>query len=357
MLGGRAPAFIIAAAATLAFSLALPPFGSLRIRLGEDVVALVVFSAVAFVASALVTTKMDTLHDVDAQRRALLRSVSHDLRTPLSAIHAVATDLRSGTTYDDATRNELLDIMIDETDRLDRFVANLLSMSRIEAGTLRPDMQPVDVTELLERVTHRFERSGARAITLDVPVHLPFVRGDHTQLEQVVSNLLDNAVQHTPATAKICVSARAEPRAVAITVSDDGPGLPAAVRERMESGTPDASAGLGLAHRARDRAPARRYPRRLRQGTRHVIDREPSRCPVKRPCSSSTTNRPSNGCSTRRCERAATTSTRPGPAATASSSRPRCSRTCSSSISASPTSTGWRCAAGSARGPRTRSSC
>ena len=169
VLGGRAPAFIIAAAATLAFSLALPPFGSLRIRLGEDVVALVVFSAVAFVASALVTTKMDTLHDVDAQRRALLRSVSHDLRTPLSAIHAVATDLRSGTMYDDATRNELLDIMIDETDRLDRFVANLLSMSRIEAGTLQADMQPVDVTELLERVTHRFERSGARAIKLDVP--------------------------------------------------------------------------------------------------------------------------------------------------------------------------------------------
>ena len=149
VLGGRAPAFITAAAATLAFSLALPPFGSLRIRLGEDVVALVVFSAVAFVASALVTTKMDTLHDVDAQRRALLRSVSHDLRTPLSAIHAVATDLRSGTTYDDATRNELLDIMIDETDRLDRFVANLLSMSRIEAGTLRPDMQPVDIGELV----------------------------------------------------------------------------------------------------------------------------------------------------------------------------------------------------------------
>jgi two-component system sensor histidine kinase KdpD len=125
VLGGRAPAFITAAAATLAFSLALPPFGSLRIRLGEDVVALVVFSGRA---------RRERARDHEdgriARRRrgdaALLRSVSHDLRTPLSAIHAVATDLRSGTTCTTTrTRNELLDIMIDETDRLDRFVANL----------------------------------------------------------------------------------------------------------------------------------------------------------------------------------------------------------------------------------------
>jgi K+-sensing histidine kinase KdpD len=246
VVGGRAPAFIIAAVATLAFSLALPPLGSPRVRLGEDVVALIVFSVVAFVASALVTTKIGTLRDVDEQRRALLRAVSHDLRTPLSAIHAVATDLRSGTAYDDATRNELLDIMIDETDRLDRFVANLLNMSRIEAGTLRPDMQPVDLGELLERVTHRFERSGARTIALDIPAELPFVRGDHTQLEQVASNLLDNAVRHTPLGTKICVSARAATHAVVITVRDDGPGLSRTVREQLAATTPDMSAGLGL---------------------------------------------------------------------------------------------------------------
>jgi two-component system sensor histidine kinase KdpD len=246
VLGGRAPAFIIAAVAALAFTLALPPLGSPRIRLGEDAVALIVFSAVAFVASALVTTKMDTLHDVDEQRRALLRSVSHDLRTPLSVIHAVATDLRSGTTYDDATRDELLDIVIDETDRLDRFVANLLSMSRIEAGTLRPDMQPVDLGELVERVARRFERSGARRIALDVPADLPFVHGDHTQLEQVVSNLLDNAVRHTSPATRICVSARAAAPWVIMTVRDDGPGLPPAVREQLVASAPNISTGLGL---------------------------------------------------------------------------------------------------------------
>ena len=82
-------------------------------------------------------------------------------------------------------------------------------------------------------------------IKLDAPVHLPFVRGDHTQLEQVLSNLLDNACRHAGDGEDLRLRPRRTTR-VAITVSDDGPGLPEAVRERMESGTPDASAGLGL---------------------------------------------------------------------------------------------------------------
>ena len=89
--------------------------------------------------------------ELDQQRSALLRSVSHDLRTPLATIRAVATDLRDGDEYDDATRVELLDLVCDEVDRLDRFVANLLSLSRIEAGAFAPERQAVDLPELVDR--------------------------------------------------------------------------------------------------------------------------------------------------------------------------------------------------------------
>src|SRR3954469_6238524 len=124
VIGGRVPGFIVAGVATIVLTFELEPIGSPRIRLSEDVLALIVFSAVAFVVSAVVTTKVNALEKVDDQRRAMLRSVSHHLRTPLAAIHAVATDLRAGTVYDDRTRDEVLDVLIDETERLDRLVAN-----------------------------------------------------------------------------------------------------------------------------------------------------------------------------------------------------------------------------------------
>src|SRR5207247_5451290 len=88
-------------------------------------------------------TRSQVLERVDEQRAALLRSVSHDLRTPLASIRAVASDLRDGAVYDEQTRAELLATVCDEAERLDRIVANLLSLSRIEAGALKPERQAV----------------------------------------------------------------------------------------------------------------------------------------------------------------------------------------------------------------------
>jgi two-component system sensor histidine kinase KdpD len=246
VVGGRVPAFVVAAFATFAFTFALPPIGSPRVRVGEDVVALAVFCAVAFIVSALVTTKVAAMAHVDARRRSLLRSVSHDLRTPLSALQAIATDLRSGTVHDDVTQARLLDTLVDETARLDRFVANLLSMSRIDAGTLRPDLRAVDVGEVVERAARRFERAGTHPITLDVRENLPYVHADELQLEQVLDNLLDNVVRHTPDGTHARVSARADDDAVAIEVADDGPGLPDAVQRSLAGDAVDASTGFGL---------------------------------------------------------------------------------------------------------------
>ena len=91
---------------------------------------------------------------LDLQRSSLLRSVTHDLRTPLAAIRAIVTDLYAGVEYDDETRTELLQTVCDEVDRLDRLVGNLLSMSRIEAGVFEPQHQAIDLREL---VRHRLQ--------------------------------------------------------------------------------------------------------------------------------------------------------------------------------------------------------
>ena len=102
--------------------------------------------------------RIEALEQADRQRSALLRSVSHDLRTPLATIRAVATDLHGEVPFEPATRHELLGLVIDEVERLDRIVANLLSLSRIEAGAFLPDRQAVDVGELVEACTARLGR-------------------------------------------------------------------------------------------------------------------------------------------------------------------------------------------------------
>ena len=93
-------------------------------------------------------SRVAVLEQVDKQRVALLRSVSHDLRTPLATIRAVATDLRDANLHDEATRQELLKSVSDEAERLDRLVGNLLNMSRIEAGSMHVEDQAVDLAEV-----------------------------------------------------------------------------------------------------------------------------------------------------------------------------------------------------------------
>jgi two-component system sensor histidine kinase KdpD len=244
-IGTRAAGLATVAAALLALILTLPPIGTARVRLSEDLVALFVFGGVALVINALVTNRIQSLQTVDDQRRALLRSVSHDLRTPLATVRAASTDLRDGTHYDAATRDELLDLVIDEAERLDRLVANLLSMSRIEAGALRPSMTSVDVAELVTASVARVRRRSMHwPMTASIEPHLA-VRGDFVQLGQVLDNLLDNAVRHTPPGTAVRVDAIERDHRVLIRVSDDGPGIPAVHRQARRPGAGGAG-GFGL---------------------------------------------------------------------------------------------------------------
>jgi len=280
--GGRAAAVVTAVLAAVAFNLVfLRPYGTLQVSVAEEVVALAVLVVVALTVGTLVAREAErraaaerrALEVADARaatdravaealalalagehRSALLRSVSHDLRTPLSTIRAVASDLREGGgAYDAKTRDELLDLVVDEAERLDRLVANLLSLSRVEAGALTADRQVVALEELLDQCVRRHARLVRdRKVSVDVPLTLPLVEADWTLVDQAVTNLVANAVRHAPEGSRIWVSAgEVDADWVEVRVTDQGPGIPAdlraAVFEPFRRGPGSASSGVGLA--------------------------------------------------------------------------------------------------------------
>jgi two-component system sensor histidine kinase KdpD len=291
VVGGSMAAVGTAVVAATAYNLVfIVPYWTLKVNAGEDWVALGVFLAVALVIGVLVAeqaerrraaeareadlrglyeemqaiaaertglleeaSRVSVLERVDEQRGALLRSVSHDLRTPLSTIRAVAGDLRDGPHYDDATRAELLATVCDEAERLDRIVANLLSMSRIEAGAFQPSRQAVDLGELVGDRAGRLRSLFRRArLQVDVAAGLPLVDGDYSQLDQVVTNLLENAARYAPPGSTVRVAARSSGSdSVEMRVVDEGIGIPEWERNRVfepfRRGEGSASSGVGLA--------------------------------------------------------------------------------------------------------------
>jgi len=290
VFGGRRAALLTAAVAALAYDVAfIRPYWTVKVAIVEDGVALGVFLAVASVVGTLVaheearrrtviqaTAEISTLHDryeaveaererlaeetnrlavleqVDQQRSALLRSVSHDLRTPLATIRAVTSDLGGDAGYDEATKQELLALVGDEAERLDRIVANLLDLSRIEAGALRPELQAVALDELVAHRVRRLARLFRQVrVQVDLPADLPLVDADYTQIDQVVTNLLENAARHAPPRSTVRIGGRARGGMVEMTVTDEGVGVPRFERERIfepfRRGEGSSSSGVGLA--------------------------------------------------------------------------------------------------------------
>lgn len=164
----------------------------------------------------------------DELKSALLESVSHDLRTPLATIRAAA-----GTLMDERIRIERQDLAataaaIDgEAEHLNRIVSNLLDLSRIEAGELHPDMLPVDVRDSVEQVVARLRtRLAERHLEIDTSPDAPLVEVDALYLDQIVSNLLENAAKYVPDGQRIRVSATVVGPSLRLTVEDSGPGVP-----------------------------------------------------------------------------------------------------------------------------------
>jgi two-component system sensor histidine kinase KdpD len=173
----------------------------------------------------------------DRLKSVLLASVSHDLRTPLTAIKAAAANLLSrDVAWSDGARDEFLQAIDREADRLNRMVADLLDISRIEGGALRLERDWNDLEELLREAVYRVERAaGKRRIAIRHAAPLPLLRFDYMQIDRVVANLIDNALKYSPPGSRILISTRVSDGSVDVAISDSGPGVARAARERIFS--------------------------------------------------------------------------------------------------------------------------
>ncbi len=166
----------------------------------------------------------------DRLRSALLTSISHDFRTPLASILGNVTSVITyGELYDRTTRDEMLGVARMETERLSRFVRNLMDMTRLDAGAIGPRTEMVDISDVVGSAMNGAERLLERhEVVLDIPAELPMVRLDFVLAEHVLVNLLDNAAKYSPVGSRIQVRARSDGQWLQLVVSDEGPGIPAA---------------------------------------------------------------------------------------------------------------------------------
>lgn len=172
--------------------------------------------------------QIELLQRTDKLRAALLSSVSHDLRTPLSSIKAAASSLlQEDVQWDEEARRSFALAIEREADRLNRLVGNLLDMSRIEGGALKPEKEWYPIDELIHDVLgHMQPIVQGRVVQTHLPDDLPPVELDYLQMDQVLTNLIENAVRHTPPETPIEVSAQREGEQMVISVADRGPGIP-----------------------------------------------------------------------------------------------------------------------------------
>ncbi|WP_326572013.1 sensor histidine kinase KdpD [Actinacidiphila glaucinigra] len=164
-------------------------------------------------------------------RTALLAAVSHDLRTPLAAIKAAVSSLRSDdVAWSEEDEAELLEGIEEGADRLDNLVGNLLDMSRLQTGTVTPLIREVDLDEVVPKALRGVPEGS---VALDVPETLPMVSVDPGLLERSVANIVENAVKYSPAGTQVLVAASALGGHVDLRVVDRGPGVPDAAKERI----------------------------------------------------------------------------------------------------------------------------
>ncbi len=258
--GGRLLGVTIAVASFLVFDwMFLPPYRTLLVRNPLDWLVLAVFLVTSLVAAQLLylaraervaIDSADALREADRLKDALLASVSHDLRTPLTTIKGLAHELQS-------LGDERALIIEEQTDRLNRLVTDLLDMARLNGGALRLDIQVNAVDDLLGAVVQHVAARPDRhrvIVSLDDPATLLFGRFDFVHTLRILANLVDNALKHGPVDTPVHVTGGLSGNEVVIRVSDHGPGVPEDERERIftpfnrsgEAMTGGDSSGLGL---------------------------------------------------------------------------------------------------------------
>jgi two-component system sensor histidine kinase KdpD len=216
--------------------------------------------------AALAIERINLAEDIDRARldaekdrllAALLTSISHDLRTPLASIMGSVTSLLShGSEFDANVRLTLLQTIREETERLNRFIANLLDMTRLESGPLEPQTGPADLSDMigaaLQRAAQILEN---HVVEIDLEADLPMLAIDMVLMEQVLINLLDNAAKYAPPRSRITIAAKRLDGRVRIDIRDEGQGIPETELERIfdkfyrvrRTDCRPAGTGLGLA--------------------------------------------------------------------------------------------------------------
>ncbi|BBD97154.1 sensor histidine kinase KdpD [Sphingobium amiense] len=187
-------------------------------------------ASIAFDRMALEEEMLDArqVRDRDRLRSALLSSVSHDLRTPLTTIMSAAHELRRAPTP------ELIDTVETEAGRLNRFVANLLDMARVEAGALPLKVEPTDLFDAVASAVHDTRQSlSGHAVQVDILPDIPLVRVDPALLHHCLINLLDNAGRYADPGTPVIVRGRRLPDAIALSVMDQGPGIQPGLETRV----------------------------------------------------------------------------------------------------------------------------
>jgi two-component system sensor histidine kinase KdpD len=183
--------------------------------------------------------------------RTLLDSISHEMRTPIAAILSAASQSR------EAKNPAALGALLDEVDiagqRLNRLVGNLLDITRLETGHLKPKLDWGDLRDVVNVALKDLgDVQKTHHVTVKLPPNLPLIRMDFVLMEQAVFNLLHNATTHTPAGTEVSIHAAVDSEEVALSISDNGPGLPADFVDRAfdkfsrAPGTPAGGTGLGL---------------------------------------------------------------------------------------------------------------
>jgi two-component system sensor histidine kinase KdpD len=204
-------------------------------------------------------SQAQVLQAAERLQTALLNSISHDLRTPLSSITGVLSSLKEAdlpgddrVPLDHETQSELIDTALEEAMRLNRLVANLLNMTRLEAGALHLKCEPCDLQDLVGSTVSRLtDRLTGRPLHTRIAENLPLVNLDFVMMCQVLFNLLDNAIKYSPTGTPLEIEVTTHPQGALITIADEGLGIPPEDLERVFTKfyrvqRPDGVSGTGL---------------------------------------------------------------------------------------------------------------
>jgi signal transduction histidine kinase len=173
----------------------------------------------------------------EQQRRELFANISHDLRTPLTSLHGyLETLLVKADGLSEEERRRYLRIALDQSTKVGRLAQELFDLARLESGVVQPDMEQFALADLVQDVFQKFElaaQARRQRLLADIAPGLPAVSADVGLIERVLTNLLDNAIRHTPEGGQIVVQLRPHAARVCVEVSDTGPGIPVALAQQL----------------------------------------------------------------------------------------------------------------------------